>query len=56
MRNDIFMDDTLFSIEFPILKDTSISGPIIAGRCDSNSNYYTSGQQRATCCCDCDSN
>lgn len=54
MRDDFFMDDTVFSIEFPILKETTLSGPIIAARCDNNSNYFTSGRQRPTCCCDCD--
>ena len=44
-----------FLIEFPtILGSSDGLDTGIADGCSSNSNYYTSGQQRSTCCCDCD--
>ena len=46
----------VFSIEFPILiegEGNLAPGPI-GESCTSNTNYYTSGAQRATCCCGCD--
>lgn len=46
----------VFSIEFPILIEGGGNlsiGPIGAS-CTANTNYYTSGAQRATCCCGCD--
>jgi hypothetical protein len=42
-----------FFIEFPVLIESDSSLEIGAG-CESNSNYYTSGAQRSTCCCGCD--
>ena len=45
----------VFSIVFPILVDGIQGGGAVMGRaCTSNSNYYTSGAQRSTCCCGCD--
>lgn len=49
------MNDDIFSIDFPILIESTDSGGIAAG-CTSNSNYYMSGTQRDTCCCSCDKN
>jgi hypothetical protein len=42
-----------FSIQFPILLEVN-GGPSTAATCDNNTNYFTSGGQRSTCCCDCD--
>jgi hypothetical protein len=47
------MNGETFSIEFPILVESTDFSKIAAG-CTSNSNYYTSGAQRSTCCCGCD--
>jgi hypothetical protein len=47
------MDD-VFSISFPTLVNSVIGGTGIGEACTSNSNYYTSGAQRETCCCGCD--
>jgi len=48
------MIDGVFSIEFPILIESQDRGDIGA-TCTSNSNFYTSGAQRSTCCCGCHS-
>lgn len=48
-----------FLIDFPVISTVlgASTGSLDTGfadACSSNSNYYTSGAQRSTCCCDCD--
>ena len=43
----------IFSISFPTLVE-SAKGIDVGAACSSNSNYYTSGSLRDTCCCGCD--
>ncbi len=47
------MQEKTFSIEFPVLVE-SVDSTWIAQPCTSNSNYFTEGIERSTCCCGCD--
>jgi len=47
-------EKSLFSIEFPAL-ESDPAAPIIADGCDNNSNFFTEGAYRSTCCCGCHS-
>ncbi len=42
-----------FTIEFPLLIESPETA-VIADGCDDNTNYYTDGLHRGTCCCSCD--
>lgn len=47
------MQEKTFSIEFPVLVE-SVESTLIAQACTSNSNYFTEGISRSTCCCECE--
>lgn len=46
------MNPDVITIQVPQFDFSDIE-PIADG-CSNNSNYYTSGGQRSTCCCGCD--
>lgn len=46
------MNPDVITIQVPQVDFSDIE-PIADG-CSNNTNYYTSGGQRSTCCCGCD--
>lgn len=46
--------DGYFVITVPKLTYSDNQDAIVADGCQNNTNYYTDGNYRGTCCCSCD--